>query len=88
MKIGQSGAIFHQCLVHFQHLERSSEEVFLEEYGSGIDPRFLEHGEETVVLHLVETDGVAVHRRVDFGISPGLSALFRRTVLLFLNHIT
>ena len=28
------------------------------------------HGEETVVFLLVETDGVPVHRRIKFGISP------------------
>ena len=38
----------------------------------GVNARLLEHGEETVVFLLVETDGVTEHRRVKFGISPGL----------------
>ena len=51
-------------------LERLPEEVRLEENRPCIDTRFSEHGEETVVFLLVETDGVPVHRRIKFGISP------------------
>ena len=47
-----------------------SEEVRLEENRPCIDTRFSEHGEETVVFLLIETDGVTVHRRIKFGISP------------------
>ena len=57
MKIGQLGVVIHQRLVHFQHLERLSEEVRLEENRPCIDTRFSEHGEETVVFLLIETDG-------------------------------
>lgn len=70
MKIRQFGVIVHQRLVHLQHLERLPEEVRFEENRPCIDTRFSEHGEETVVFLLVETDGVPVHRRIKFGISP------------------
>ena len=63
MKIRQFGVIVHQRLVHLQHLERLPEEVRFEENRPCIDTRFSEHGEETVVFLLVETDGVPVHRR-------------------------
>ena len=81
MKIRQFGVVVHQCLVHLQHLERLSEEVRFEENRPCIDTRFSEHGEETVVFLLVETDGVAVHRRIKFGISPCFA-------FPFLFHIT
>ena len=81
MKIGQLGVVIHQRLVHFQHLERLSEEVRLQENRLGVNAGLLEHGEETVVFLLVETDGVTEHRRIKFGISPGL-------VLSFFTHIT
>ena len=58
MKIRQFGVIVHQRLVHLQHLERLPEEVRFEENRPCIDTRFSEHGEETVVFLLVETDGV------------------------------
>ena len=58
--------------IHFQYLERLPEEVRLQENRLGVNARLLEHGEETVVFLLVETDGVTEHRRVKFGISPGL----------------
>ena len=80
MKIGQFGVVIHQRLVHFQHLERLPEEVRLDENRLGVNARLLEHGEETVVFLFIETDGVAMHRRIEFGISPGL-------VLSFLTHI-
>ena len=38
-------------------------------------------GEETVVFLLAETDGVAEHRRIEFGISPAF-------VSSFFTHIT
>ena len=49
--------------------------IYLQEQGFEVsyipvDTRFSEHGEETVVFLLVETDGVPVHRRIKFGISP------------------
>ena len=53
--------------VHFQHPERLPEEVRLDENRLGVNARLLEHGEETVVFLLVETDGVTEHRRVKFG---------------------
>ena len=76
MKIGQLGVVVHQCLVHSQHLERLAEEVYLNENRPGVNARLLEHGEETGVFLLVETDGVAEHRRIRFGISPGLVSFF------------
>ena len=72
MEIGQSGVVIHQRPVHFQHPERLPEEVRLDENRLGVNARLLEHGEETVVFLLVETDGVAEYRRIKFGISPGL----------------
>ena len=76
MKIGQFGVVIHQRLVHFQHFERLSEEVRLQENRLGVNARLLEHGEETVVFLLVETDGVAEHRRIEFGISPAFVSSF------------
>ena len=76
MKIGQLGVVIHQRPVHFQHLERLPEEVRLDENRLGVNARFLEHGEETVVFRPVEADGVAVHRRINFGISPCLTFFF------------
>ena len=81
VKIRQLGVVVHQRLVHLQHLERLPEEVRLEENRPCIDTRFSEHGEETVVFLLVETDGVPVHRRIKFGISPCFA-------FPFLFHIT
>ena len=57
------------------------EEVRLQENRLGVNARLLEHGEETVVFLLVETDGVAEHRRIEFGISPAF-------VSSFFTHIT
>ena len=81
MKIRQLGVIVHQRLVHLQHLERLPEEVRLEENRPCIDTRLSEHGEETVVFLLAETDGVSEHRRIEFGISPAF-------VSFFFTHIT
>ena len=47
----------------------------------GVNARLLEHGEETVVFLLAETDGVSEHRLIDFGISPAF-------VSFFFTHIT
>ena len=80
MKIGQLRVVIHQSPVHFQYLERLSEEVRLQENRPGVNARLLEHGEETVVFLLVEPDGVTEHRRIELGISPGL-------VLSFFTHI-
>ena len=81
MKIGQFGVVIHQRLVHFQHFERLPEEVRFQEDRLGVNARLLEHGEETVVFLLAETDGVAEHRRIEFGISPAF-------VSSFFTHIT
>ena len=58
--------------VSYTHLDvyKRQEEVRFEENRPCIDTRFSEHGEETVVFLLVETDGVPVHRWIKFGISP------------------
>lgn len=37
MKIGQFGVVIHQRLVHFQHFERLSEEVRLQENRLGVN---------------------------------------------------
>ena len=49
--------------------------------GTDVYKRQLEHGEETVVFLLAETDGVSEHRRIEFGISPAF-------VSFFFTHIT
>ena len=81
MKIRKLGVVIHQRLVHFQHLERLPEDVRLQENRLGVNARLLEHGEETVVFLLAETDGVSEHRRIEFGISPAF-------VSFFFTHIT
>ena len=64
----------------FRYTVRFSEEEhnrFLSMFEkSGVNARLLEHGEETVVFLLVETDGVAEHRRIEFGISPAFVSSF------------
>ena len=72
MEIGQSGVVIHQRPVHFQHPERLPEEVRLDENRLGVNARLLEHGEETVVFLLVETDGVADTAGSSLGFLPVL----------------
>lgn len=81
MESGQLRAVVEQRLVRDQYPERLSEEVRLQENRLGVNARLLEHGEETVVFLLAETDGVSEHRRIEFGISPAF-------VSFFFTHIT
>ncbi len=73
MKVGQLGAVIHQCLVHLQRLELPPEEMRLEKDGFRIN---LLHREKPVPFHIVETHHHTVRLRVQLGIPPVPAALF------------